>query len=208
MQTVLPHRRLAARAIAGALAIMLASVAAPAVCAPPQALLQLCAACHSATGNTTSAALYPKLAGQSAAYIALQLNNFRSGERPHAQMRAVAEQLSGPDIRALASFYAAQRATPQPPADAALERQGREIFMHGSTAGAPACASCHGAQGQGQQAFPRIASQPAGYTLEQLKVYRDAPGFNNPLAMQMKAVAVKLGDADMRAVAAYLATVR
>ncbi|MCE3604269.1 hypothetical protein LXA47_11720 [Massilia sp. P8910] len=53
-----------------------------------------------------------------------------------------------------------------------------------------------------------MAAQPAGYTLEQLTVYRDAPGFNNPLAMQMKAVAVKLGDADMRAVAACLATVR
>ena len=123
-------------------------------------------------------------------------------------MRAVAEQLTGPEMRELAAFYATQAAKPQASADAALARQGRQVFEHGSAGGAPACASCHGPQGHGQEPFPRIASQPAGYTLEQLKVYRDAPKFNNPLATAMKEVALKLSDADMRAVAAYLATVR
>ncbi|HEX8615793.1 MAG TPA: c-type cytochrome [Telluria sp.] len=203
MHTAFPLRRASA-----ALALVLAALTLPAAAAPSQSLLQSCAACHGATGNTADAALYPNLAGQSAAYIELQLNNFRSGERPHAQMRAVAEQLTGPEMRALAAFYAAQPAKAQALSDAALEQQGRRIFEHGSTAGAPACASCHGQQGHGQAPFPRIASQPAGYTLEQLKVYRDAPKFNNPLATAMKEVALKLGDADMRAVAAYLATVR
>lgn len=191
-----------------ALALTLAVFALPALAAPSKALLQRCAACHGATGNTAAAALYPNLAGQSAAYIELQLTNFRNGERPHAQMRAVAEQLTGPEMRELAAFYAAQPVKPQRSLDAALEQQGRLIFEHGSTNGAPACASCHGPQGHGQAPFPRIASQPAGYTLEQLKVYRDAPKFNNPLATAMKQVAVKLSDADMRAVSAYLATVR
>ncbi|NHZ94375.1 c-type cytochrome [Massilia sp. CCM 8734] len=203
MQTAFSLRRASA-----ALALMLAAFTIPAAAAPSAALLQRCAACHGATGNTAAAALYPNLAGQSAAYIELQLNNFRSGERPHAQMRAVAGQLTGPEMRELATFYAAQPVKPQPSHDAGLEQQGRRIFEHGSTGGAPACAGCHGPQGHGQAPFPRIASQPAGYTLEQLKVYRDAPKFNNPLATAMKEVAVKLGDADMRAVAAYLATVR
>lgn len=202
------HTALPVRPAIAALALMLASFALPVHAAPSATLMQRCAACHGATGNTTAAALYPNLAGQSAAYIELQLNNFRNGERPHAQMRAVAEQLTGPEMRELAAFYAAQPAKPQASADAALERQGRQVFEHGSAGGAPACASCHGPQGHGQEPFPRIASQPAGYTLEQLKVYRDAPKFNNPLATAMKEVAVKLSDADMRAVAAYLATVR
>lgn len=201
MHTALPVRRTIA-----ALALTLASCALPALAAPSAALLQRCAACHGATGNTTAAALYPNLAGQSAAYIELQLNNFRNGERPHAQMRAVAEQLTGPDMRELAAFYAAQTAKAQAPADAALERLGRQVFEHGSAGGAPACASCHGPQGHGQQPFPRIASQPASYTLEQLKVYHDAPKFNHPLATAMKQVAVKLSDKEMRAVSAYLAT--
>ncbi|UOD29496.1 c-type cytochrome [Massilia violaceinigra] len=191
-----------------ALALTLAVLALPALAAPSTALLQRCAACHGATGNTAAAALYPNLAGQSAAYIELQLTNFRNGERPHAQMRAVAEQLTGPEMRELAAFYAAQPVKPQPSVDAALEQQGRRIFEHGGANGAPACASCHGPKGHGQAPFPRIASQPAGYTLEQLKVYRDAPRFNNPLATAMKQVAVKLNDADMRAVSAYLATLR
>ncbi|MCE3604268.1 c-type cytochrome [Massilia sp. P8910] len=109
MQTVLPHRRLAARAMAGALAIMLAGVAAPAACAPLQALLQPCAACHGATGNTMSAALYPNLAGQSAAYIALQLNNFRSGERPRARAATVRRDKSSK------RFRASQRSRPATP---------------------------------------------------------------------------------------------
>lgn len=193
---------------AAVLALVLSAFALPALAAPSGALLQRCAACHGATGNSTDAALYPNLAGQSAAYIELQLTNFRSGERPHAQMRAVAEQLTGPEMRELAAFFAARQPRPRKPVDAALEQQGRRIFEHGNSDGAPACASCHGPQGHGQQAFPRIASQPAGYTLEQLKVYRDAPKFNNPLATAMKQVAAKLSDADMRAVSAYLATVR
>lgn len=193
---------------AAALALVLSAFALPATAAPSPALLQRCTACHGVTGNTADAALYPNLAGQSAPYIELQLTNFRSGERPHAQMRAVAEQLTAADMRELAAFFAARKPAPQKSTDAALERQGRRIFEHGNSDGAPACASCHGPQGHGQQAFPRIASQPAGYTLEQLKVYRDAPRFNNPLATAMKQVAVKLSDADMRAVSAYLATVR
>ncbi|NHZ81680.1 c-type cytochrome [Massilia sp. CCM 8695] len=59
---------------------MLASVAAAG--APSPALLQRCAACHGASGNTASAALYPNLAGQSAAYIELQLNKSAAASGP------------------------------------------------------------------------------------------------------------------------------
>ena len=192
-----------------AIALGLALLASAAMAAKPApALLQQCAACHGVDGNTTSALLYPNLAGQAASYIALQLNNFRSGERPHAQMRAVAEKLSQADIVALAAWYAARSPKPQRSVDAALESQGRAVFERGNAAGAMACVACHGPQGQGQAQFPRIASQPAVYSLEQLKVYRNAPSFNNPLAMLMKSVAVKLSDQDMRAVSAYLATLK
>lgn len=77
---------------------------------------------------------------------------------------------------------------------------------YGSKAGALACVTWHGAQGEGQTVFPRIASQPAKYTLDQLHIYRDALHFKNPLAIQMKEVAKKLSEDEMRAVAAYLST--
>lgn len=218
MHTAAPRRHPSASASSIAAIALAAALLAPATTraddkprehsTSAQALLQRCAACHGANGNTTDALLYPNLAGQSAAYIELQLSNFKSGERPHAQMRAVAAELSSADMRTLAGYYAAQPARAQRSTDPALEKQGRQIFEHGSAGGAPACAGCHGPQGHGQSPFPRVASQPPGYTLEQLKVYRDAPKFNNPLATAMKAVAIKLSDADMRAVSAYLATVR
>jgi cytochrome c553 len=71
---------------------------------------------------------------------------------------------------------------------------------------APACTSCHGALGHGQATFPRIASQPADYLVEQLHVYHDAPHFNNPTASTMKGVALKLSAGETTAVAAYIAT--
>jgi cytochrome c553 len=60
------HTALPLRPTIAALALMLASFALAAHAAPSTALLQRCAACHGATGNTAAAALYPNLAGQSA----------------------------------------------------------------------------------------------------------------------------------------------
>jgi cytochrome c553 len=136
----------------------------------------------------------------------LQLANFKSGERPNPVMKAIAASLSPSDMRDLAAFYGAQAARPQPSSNRGLEERGRRIYTQGGAGGAQACAACHGADGHGQGAFPRVASQPAIYSLEQLRVYRAAPSFNNPLAMVMKGVAVKLKEDEMKSVAAYIAT--
>jgi cytochrome c553 len=165
-----------------------------------------CAACHGADGNTANAKLYPNLAGQSAAYIVLQLKNFKSGERPNVVMKAFADALPEADMEDLGAYYGSRKAKAQAPGDVGLQSRGQKVFSAGSAGGAPACASCHGDQGQGSAAFPRIASQPATYTLEQLHVYRDARSFNNPLATQMKQVATRLSEEEMQAVSAYLAS--
>jgi cytochrome c553 len=165
-----------------------------------------CAACHGADGNTANPKLYPNLAGQSAAYIVLQLKNFKSGERPNVVMKAFADALPDADMEDLGAYYGGRKAKAQAPGDVGLQSKGQKVFSAGSAAGAPACASCHGNQGQGNTTFPRIASQPATYTLEQLHVYRDARSFNNPLATQMKQVATKLSEEEMQAVSAYLAS--
>jgi cytochrome c553 len=171
-------------------------------------LSSVCSGCHGADGNTANAELYPNLAAQNPDYIVLQLHNFKSGERPNAVMKAIATSLQEPDMLALAAYFGAQKAKRQPSADVTMEAKGRLIFAKGSAAGAPACLTCHGLQGQGQAVFPRIASQPAKYTLAQLAVYRDAAKFNNPLASEMKTVATKVNPDEMRAVAAYLATLQ
>lgn len=171
-----------------------------------QQLAQTCAACHGGNGNTANPALYPNLARQAPAYLQLQLANFKSGERPNPIMKGFAASLTDTDMHDLGVYFGAQAVKAQPSSNRDLEEKGKHIFTTGSGAGAPACISCHGAQGHGQAAFPRIASQPQGYTLEQLHVYRDAPKFNNPLATVMKGVAVKLSEDEMKSVSAYIAT--
>jgi cbb3-type cytochrome c oxidase subunit III len=67
-----------------------------------------CTGCHSPNGAGNAAAGFPKIGGQQADYIALQLTNFREGERTNDGdtkiMRSIAEKLSNKDIAALSSY--------------------------------------------------------------------------------------------------------
>jgi cytochrome c553 len=67
-----------------------------------------CAGCHSPAGAGNAAAGFPKIGGQHADYIALQLTYFREGERTNDGdtkiMRSIAEKLSNKDIAALSSY--------------------------------------------------------------------------------------------------------
>ncbi len=66
-----------------------------------------CSGCHGANGKGNPAATWPALAGQNAAYIILQLEQFRSTERandPNAMMRSVAERLTDAEIKALSNY--------------------------------------------------------------------------------------------------------
>ena len=70
-----------------------------------------CAACHGPNGAGMPAQ-YPRLAGQHAEYVEVQLKAFRSGERandPNASMRMVAGKLSDREIQAVADYVAGLR---------------------------------------------------------------------------------------------------
>ncbi|MEK7244817.1 MAG: cytochrome P460 family protein, partial [Pseudomonadota bacterium] len=66
---------------------------------------QVCAACHGANGVSVGAAI-PNLAGQKQAYLASQLQVFKSGARKNPLMNAIAAQISPADIANTAAFYA------------------------------------------------------------------------------------------------------
>lgn len=69
--------------------------------------LPACSGCHSPRGLGNAAAAFPRLGGQHAEYLSMQLQAFRSGERandPNQMMRDVAAKLSDDDIAALASY--------------------------------------------------------------------------------------------------------
>jgi cytochrome c553 len=87
---------------------------------------------------------------------------------------------------------------------AAAEAAGERIASTGaSQPGAVACASCHGADGGGneQSGFPRLAGLDAAYIESQLRAYQQGQR-KNPV---MAGMAAPLTDQDIRDVAAYYA---
>lgn len=73
----------------------------------------MCQGCHGIPGYKTAfPAVYnvPKLGGQHAGYIVKALQAYKSGERSHPTMRAIAAGLSDKDMADVAAYYAAEDA--------------------------------------------------------------------------------------------------
>ena len=69
----------------------------------------MCAGCHGIPGwRTAYPTLYsvPKLGGQHAEYMVAALKAYKSGERSHPSMLAIAASLSEQDMEDLAAYYA------------------------------------------------------------------------------------------------------
>jgi cytochrome c553 len=173
---------------------------------------QACAACHGADGNSTSPA-NPKLAGQHADYVYKQLVNFvpkegaKEAERANAVMMGFAMQLSDEDRRNLAAFYASQAKKPSAAKSKESVELGQSIYRAGIPGKqVPSCAGCHGPTGAGIPAqYPRLSGQWAEYTESQLVQFRGGQRKNGA---QMTAIAARMSDAEIKAVADYVAGLR
>jgi cytochrome c len=69
-----------------------------------------CPACHGADAKTPMTPAYPKLAGQSAGYLAQQVMDIRDGKRTNGQtamMKPMTTGLSNEDIKAIADWLSA-----------------------------------------------------------------------------------------------------
>ncbi|HVC49901.1 MAG TPA: c-type cytochrome [Burkholderiales bacterium] len=170
-----------------------------------QIVTQVCAACHGADGNSTSG-MYPKLAGQHAAYIYHQLTDFKSGRRKSPIMNGIASTLSDADMHALADYFSSQSIKPGTGKDPVLVAQGEQIYRAGDKGtGVPACMACHGPTGEGiPTEFPRIGEQHAEYIVSQLKAFSTGERANDPNKM-MRDIASRMTDAQMQAVSQYIA---
>ena len=181
-----------------------------------QTAAQVCVACHAADGNSSSPA-NPKLAGQHADYVAKQLANFKvkagakEAERGGAQAAAMAgfaAALTPEDMRNVAAWYASQNLKP---ASAKTNRAtlalGEKIYRGGiAEKSVPACAGCHSPNGAGIPAqYPRLQGQWPEYTESQLKAFRANTRKNSA---QMSQIAARLSDAEIAAVADYVAGLR
>jgi len=179
---------------------------APAQKTAEQTVNTVCAACHGADGNS-AITLNPKLASQHPEYIEKQLTEFKSGKRANAVMSGMAAGLSEQEIKDLAAYFAAKKLNLGQATKNGVGSLGEKIYRGGVAAtGVPACASCHSPNGAGlPKQFPRIGGQHADYTLAQMKAFRSTERANAPMMM---AIAAKMTDAEMAAVADYIQGLR
>ncbi len=183
------------------------SDATPAQTAALHKTIETCGTCHGINGRSVSPT-FPNLAAQTAPYIEAQLHAFKDQTRadPDAQayMWGMASLLSDASISGLANYFSQQPAAPGRGGNTTLIAQGKQIFVEGIPGQQiPACATCHGAQAQGNGPFPRLAGQHAPYLYKQLlviqSVLRTAP--------VMHGVIKDLSKPQMEAVVAYLESI-
>jgi len=161
-----------------------------------------CFVCHGVEGESSSPA-FPRLAGQHAQYIERQLADYKSGKRQSGTMQPMVDDLVAADFAALGAYFESRKPQAHPVDDAVLAQTGRFIFERGNPySGVAACASCHGAQGQGTATLPRLAGQHAQYIENQMKAF-DKRERSNDMAV-MHAIAVKLTELEVKAVASFI----
>jgi cytochrome c553 len=168
-----------------------------------------CSKCHGATGISVSP-IFPNLAGQQLSYIESALKLFRERGRsdPHARafMWGIARGLTDDQIEGVARYFANQSPVSGTASrNPALAEKGKSIYENGvPERGVIACMTCHGsnAEGQGDNAFPRLAGQHRDYLVLQLQYFH---GLLRENAV-MQGVAANISDDEIAAVAEYLAS--
>ena len=148
-------------------------------------------------------------------YITLQLAHFKAGIRVNAVMQGMAATLSDADMKALGVYYSQQKPKGQAAKDAATVKLAQQLYRGGDAASAvPACASCHSPTGAGMpKNYPRVGGQYADYSYAQLKAFKsgergadkDGKDVNGKI---MGTIAGRMSEAQMKAVADYMAGLR
>jgi cytochrome c553 len=162
-----------------------------------------CAQCHAFNGVSDASGAFPRLAGQSAYYLAAQLRDFASGVRASAIMSPIAKALSPDDIADVTAYFAGVDAPflPLKAPNAALAKRGEEL----AKAGGPErlhCDNCHGPGGSGAPpVIPYLGGQYAHYIAFTLQMWQE--GFRKNSLDAMAVIAKKLDDQEIAAVAAY-----
>jgi cytochrome c553 len=164
----------------------------------------VCATCHGPEGAKPILPTYPSLAGQHADYLVRQLTNFKSGGRDNPIMKGQAASLSPNDIQNLAAYFSSIPPRAGSATQPNLVKDGESIYRGGvAKTGVAACMGCHGPSGAGiPPRFPRVGSQLAGYTAQQLHDFKD--GKRKSESTIMTDIASRMSDDQIRAVAEYM----
>lgn len=168
-----------------------------------------CAACHGADGKTGLDPSYPNLAGQNEKYLARQLAAIQDGSREILLMAGQLNGKSEQDLADLAAYYAKLPGkVSQAEGDDEQIAKASQIYRGGmARKGVAACSACHNPSGDGNEfaGFPRISGQPALYTVNQLKAYRERQRTTDETyGSMMRDVAEGLTDTEIAVLADYL----
>lgn len=156
-----------------------------------------CISCH---GPAAGAPLpgTPALAGQQAEFLVLQMFLLREGLRDVPVMVGTLTKFADRDLTDIAAYFESQ----SPP----VAVEGRDAARHARGAAisqAMGCGSCHMTGYSGQRQVPRLANQREDYLALALRAYRD--NRRSGTDTSMNAVMYKVSDADIAALAYYLA---
>jgi cytochrome c553 len=176
----------------------------------------VCSSCHGPNGNSANPE-WPRLAGQSAAYIATQLRLFKSGVRDNPIMKPLAGTLSDQDVADVAVYYEAQTVSGLE-ADPSYWKAGSDLYRRGDKArNIPACIACHGPAGRGNLAagYPALRAQESVYVVKQLNDYASGARYTgtsvataDPNSVMMTTIAKRLTPDDVRNLASYVQGMR
>jgi cytochrome c553 len=173
--------------------------------------LRACTACHSQDSRGINNVHFPRIAGKPAGYLYNQLVAFRDGRRKYAPMNFLLAYLPDDYLKRMAKYYAELRLpydNPAPPnvSQDVLQR-GQEIVAKGNPGRQiPACVACHGPNLSGREpGIPGLIGLQADYISTQLGGWRYGTRTSlEPDCMQL--IAARLSEADVAAVAAWLAS--
>ncbi len=161
-----------------------------------------CLACHGENGTSQTPGV-PSLGGQPAAFVLIQLYQFREKQRIAAPMNELTAEFTDDDLRTFSDEIA--KLPPPVPAsdaavDAALIEKGRAAAQRHR------CGFCHNPDMSGHDQIPRIGAQREDYLARVLREYKS--GERRGYDPAMVEIAVGIADDEIAALAHYLANLR
>ena len=175
-----------------------------------EARVQGCATCHGQSGQGTRNGYFPRIAGKPAGYLYNQLIAFRDGTRRYPPMNYLLAYLPDSYLKEMAEHFAKLRPPFGPnellPVDAATIGRGQTIATKGDAGmGIPACTTCHGTGLTGMEpGIPGLVGLRPTYIVAQLTRWR--VGERHAAEPDcMKRIVSRMSEADIAAVAAWLA---
>jgi cytochrome c553 len=164
-----------------------------------------CHTCHGLEGEGNGAGA-PRLSGLPQGYLVKQLQDYGDGRRRHPDMQKIARGLSMDARQRVSGWYAGRDIPQRPPLSLPAGETAAELWLSGAPGrGLPACASCHGRQGEGAGTrAPPIHDQPAPYLAAQLEAWRSGRRQNSP-GHEMSRISQRVSGAEIEALARYAA---